>query len=73
MWLFDFMVVYLDVPGFDGFDEVLKGLFQNAPPNDPEHQAEDPSFEVLALAYDDHFNVGCAVGMTCDRVGVAGE
>jgi hypothetical protein len=33
-------------------------------PTVPPHQAEHPSLEVLAFAYDDHVNVGRAVGLT---------
>src|ERR1017187_9507777 len=56
------------VPGFDGFDGVLKRLFQNAPADGPEHEAEHPSLEVLALAYDGHVNVGRAVRLTREGV-----
>ena len=61
------------VPGFDGLDGVFKRLFQNALADGPEHEAEQPSFEVLAVAYDDHVNVGHAVGTTREGVGVAGR
>jgi hypothetical protein len=37
----------------------------------PEHEAEQPSLEVLAFAYNDHVNVGRAVGLTCEGIGVA--
>ena len=50
------------IAGFDGLDGVYKRLFQNALADGPEHQAEQPSLEVLALAYDDHVNIGRAVG-----------
>src|SRR4029077_16109838 len=40
--------------------------------NGPEHQAEKPSLEVLAVAYDNHVDVGQAIGTTCEGVGVAG-
>jgi hypothetical protein len=59
------------IPGFDGLDGVFKRPFQNAPADGPEHQAEQPSLEVLAVAYDDHVNVGRAVGLTREGVGVA--
>src|SRR5271169_4275040 len=59
------------VPGFDGLDGVFKGLFQNAPVDGPEHQAAHPSLEVLAVADDDDVNVGHAVGLTREGVGVA--
>ncbi len=61
----------LAVPGFDGLDGVLKCLFQNAPADGPEHQAKYPSLEVLTVSYDDHVNVGRAVGPTREGVGVA--
>src|SRR5262249_45661940 len=54
----------LAVPDFDGFDGVFKRPFQNAPADGPEHEAEHPSLEVLAVAYDDNVNVGRAVGLT---------
>jgi len=60
------------LPGFDGFDGVFKGFFQDALANGPDHQSERPSFEVLALAYDDHVNVGGAVWVAREVVGVAG-
>ena len=47
-------------------------LFQNALADGPEHEAEQPSLEVLAVAYDNHVNVGGAVGTTREGVGVAG-
>jgi hypothetical protein len=61
------------VPGFDGLDGVFKRLFQNALADGPEHEAEHPSLEVLALAYDDHVDVGGAVGTAREGVGVAGR
>ena len=62
---------YHAVPGFDGLDGVYKRLFQNALADGPDDQAEQPSLEVLALADDDHINVGRAVGLTREVVGVA--
>ena len=43
----------------------------NAPANSFEYEAEQPAFEILALAYDD-VNVGCAVWVTREVVRVAG-
>jgi len=60
------------VQGFDGLDAVNKRLFQNALADGPERQAEQLSFDVLAVAYDIHINVGGAVEMTREGVGVAG-
>jgi hypothetical protein len=50
------------VPGLDGPDGVYKCLLQNALADSTEHEAEHPSVEVLAVAYDDHVNVGRAGG-----------
>src|SRR6516225_3036670 len=61
------------VPGFDGLDAAYKRLFQNAPANRAEHEAEHLSLKVLALAYDVEVNISCAVGMTREGVGVAGR
>ena len=49
----------------------LECPFQNAPADGPQHQTKPPPFEVLAVAYDDHVNVGRAVGLTREGVGVA--
>ena len=59
------------VPGFDGLDGVLKCLFQNALADGPEHEAERPSFEVLALAYHDGIHIGHSVGPPREGVDVA--
>src|SRR5580704_10578104 len=59
------------VPGFDGLDGVYKRLFQYALTDSPDHQADQPSLEVFALAYDDHVNVGQTVGPAREGVGVA--
>src|SRR3984893_4500835 len=59
------------VPGFDGLDGVFECPFQNAPADGPEHEAKPPPLEVLAIAYDDHVNVGRTVGLTREGVGVA--
>ena len=50
------------VPDFNGLDGVFKRPFQNAPADGPEHEAEHPPLKVLAVAYDDHVNIGRAVG-----------
>ena len=61
------------VPRFDSLDAVYKRLFQNALADGPEHEAKQPSLEVLAVAYDVHINVGRAVGLTREVVRVAGR
>ena len=61
----------LVVPGFDGLDGVFKRPFQNPPADGPEYEAEQPPLQVFAIAYDDHINVGRAVGLTREGVGVA--
>jgi hypothetical protein len=58
-------------PILDGPDGVFKRPFQYAPADDPEHKAEHPTLEVLAVAYDDHVNVGRAVRPSREGVGVA--
>ncbi len=47
---------------------VLKRLFQNALADGPEHEAEQASLEVLAVAYDDHVDVGQTIGTTFEGV-----
>jgi hypothetical protein len=61
----------LVVPGFDDLDGVFQTPFRNAPADGPEHEAEPPPLDVLAVAYDDHVNVGRAIGLTREGVGVA--
>ena len=61
----------LVVPGFDGLDRVCKRLFQNPPADGPEYETEQPPRQVLAVAYDNHINVGHAVGLTGEAVDVA--
>jgi len=51
---------------------VYEGSFQNTLADGSEHQAEQPSLEILALANDVHINVGSAVRMAREVVGVAG-
>jgi hypothetical protein len=53
------------------FHGVVKRLSKTRLAMGPEHEAEQPSLEVLAVAYDDHVNVGRAVGLTREGVGVA--
>ena len=61
------------VPDLDSLDAVDERLFQNAFANGPEHQAEQPPLEVLAFAHNDDINIGCAISMTHEGVGVAGR
>ena len=61
------------VPGFDSLDRVLERLLQNPLSDRPDHQADQPSLEVLAIAYGDEVNIGQAVGTTREGVGVAGR
>src|SRR6267142_297925 len=61
----------LVVSRFDGLDGVFKRLFQNPPADGPEYEAEQPPRQVFAVAYDNHINVGRAVGLTGEGVGVA--
>src|SRR5215472_23433 len=68
------MTLYLvAVPGFDGFYGVVKCAFQNALADCLQHETKYPSLEVLALAYDDHVNIGFAIRRTCEGVSVAGR
>src|SRR5882724_10291442 len=60
----------LVVPGFDGLDGVFKRLFQNPPADGPEYEAEQPPRQVFAIEYDNHINVGRAVGPSPEGVGV---
>ena len=61
------------VSGFDGLDAVCKRLFQNIPADGTEHGAEQDPVEILAFAYDNHVNVGGAIGTTREGVSVAGS
>ena len=61
------------VPDLDSLDGVFKRLLQNSFADGSDHEAEQPSLEVLAVAYDDHVDVGQAVGATREVVGVAGR
>jgi len=58
--------------GFDGFNRVYKRPFQNALADGPEHEAEHTSLEVLAVGYDYCVDIGRAVRLTREGVGVAG-
>src|SRR6188472_4234402 len=49
----------------------LERLFQLAPTDRAEHELEQPSLEVLALADDDVVDVGRPVGIARERVRVA--
>jgi hypothetical protein len=51
---------YCGVPRFDGFDRVFKRRFQNVPTDGPEHETEQPSHELLAIA---HHGAGKGAGI----------
>src|SRR5262245_23459347 len=59
------------VPGLDGLD----GLSERAPQltlaYGPDHEPEQPSLDVLALAHLDHVHLGGSVGLLGKRVGEA--
>src|SRR5215470_13284812 len=61
------------VPSFDSLNGILERLFQNSLSDRPNHEANQPSLEVLAIAYCDEVNVGQAVGTARKGVGVAGR
>jgi hypothetical protein len=61
----------LPIPGFDGLDGVSKCLFQNALADGPEHEAEHPPLEVLALTYHDGVHISRSVRPPCKGVDVA--
>src|SRR5262245_51111885 len=50
-----------DVPRVDRLDGVFKGLRQHTLPDGPHHEAKYPSFEVLAVSYDDGVELGPSV------------
>src|SRR4029077_18142852 len=56
-----------------GLDGICKRLFQNSLADGPEHQPENPSFKGLAVAYDNHVDVGQTVGAAGEVVGVPGR
>jgi len=59
------------IPGFNSLHRVYKRFFQDTLADGPDHQAEQPPLEVLAVAYDDHVDIGQTVGATLEVVGVA--
>ena len=52
---------------------LARRLFQNALADGPEHDAEHPSLETVAVAYDHHVDVGQTIGTACEGVGAAGR
>jgi hypothetical protein len=58
------------VPSFDGPDGLIQCLLKDALADGPEHDAEEPSLEVLAVAYDDHVLIGGPVGLGRECVGL---
>ena len=60
------------VLGFDNPDAVDKSLFQDTPADRAEHKAEQISLEILALANHSDINVGRAVRIAREVVGMAG-
>ncbi len=61
------------VSGFNGLDAVCKRLFQNAPADGTEHDAEQEPLQILALAYYGHVNLCVAFGPPSEGVSVAGS
>src|SRR6267378_4902743 len=59
------------VPRFDSLDRVFEGPLQHAPPDRSEYETEHSSLQVLALPNDDHVNIGRAIWLTREGVGVA--
>jgi len=53
--------------------EFTNALFKNALADGPEHEAEHTSLEVLAVGYDYCVDIGRAVRLTREGVGVAGN
>src|SRR4029077_5940678 len=60
------------VSSFDSLDAVLERLSQHTLADGPEHESEDPPFEVLALSYHDGVQIGRPVEAASEGVGVAG-
>src|SRR5215469_13055896 len=60
------------VPGLDSLNRIFERLVQNSLAYCANHQAEQPTLDVLALAYDDHVNVSQTVGTTGEVVGMTG-
>jgi len=52
--------------------EFTNALFKNALADGPEHEAEHTSLEVLAVGYDYCVDIGRAVRLTREGIGVAG-
>jgi hypothetical protein len=61
------------VTGLDSLDGVYKCLLHDTFADGPDHEAEQTSSKVLALAYDDHVNVSQTVTATCEGISVAGR
>src|SRR6516164_1119227 len=61
----------LAVPGLDSLDGILECFFQNTFADGPHHETEKSAPKVFAVAHDHDVNVGCAVRMTGEGVGVA--
>ena len=59
------------VPRFDSLDRVFEGPLQHASPDRSEYETEHSSLQVLALPNDDHVNIGRAIWLTREGVGVA--
>src|SRR5258705_12530239 len=59
------------VPRFDSLDRVFEGPLQHAPPDRSEHETERTSLQVLALPNDNHVNIGRAIWLRREGVGVA--
>ncbi|MFD8247925.1 hypothetical protein [Nocardia sp. NPDC059691] len=60
------------VAGLDSLDRLVEGLAQDAFADSPDHDFEDPSLEVLALAHDDDIHIGLPAGPALEGVGVTG-
>src|ERR1700720_609585 len=61
------------IPDLEGLDGIFKGSFQHTSADGPEHKTQYPTPEVLAVAHDDHVNVGRTIGPTREGVSVAGR
>ena len=59
------------VPRFDSLDRIFEGPLQHTPPDRSEYETEHSSPQVLALPNDDHVNIGRAIWLTREGVGVA--
>src|SRR6266404_6588731 len=56
------------VSGFDRLDSLAELLFQHGLADDPDHDREGPSLEVLAVTAHDDVDVGRPVGRLCEGV-----